>query len=171
MMTYGDAPVPWTVMWSGEDEYFVGTCPSFGLPAICQRERPGEGKPNFGTPNVMRQRKAHALGLCDLCAKPLKGSTRYSLSMVGGFGNVLTHSEPLLHAECARISYELCPALKRQLAAGRFTMRRVFQARARPTVATPEECARFVPDYDGPAIAGLAVVDLIKYRNCDVSDH
>ncbi len=167
MITYGNAPVPWTAMWSGEDKYFVGMCAAFGVLAICQREAPGEGKPNFGAPNVMRQRRAHAQGLCDLCAKPLKGTTRYSMSnVVGAVPNaILTHSEPLLHKECAKISYENCPTLRRQIKEGRFRIRKVFQSRARAAIATDEERRRFVPDYIGKPIAGLAVVDLLKWRD------
>lgn len=167
LVTYGDSPVPWTAMWSGEDEYFVGICPYFGVPAICQREAQGNGKPNFGAPNVMRQRRAHAEGLCDLCAKPLRGSTRYSMSNVVGAiaGALLTHSEPLLHEKCARISYQHCPTLRHQIAEGRFRIRRVFQSRARPTVAEAVELERFIPGYNGAPIAGLAVVDLIKWED------
>lgn len=158
-------------MWSEETEYFIGECPWFKRPAICQREAQGRGVPKFGQPHVNRQRKLHALGLCDICAKPLKNRTKISMSNFGGTerpGMVLTQSEPLAHVECATLSLEACPSLRRQAQSGRLRIRQVFRFQTRPTLATPEERARFVPDYKGPDIIGLAVVDIFGWR--DVSD-
>jgi hypothetical protein len=168
MIHYGEIAVPWAAMWSEEAEYFVAECPYFQKPAICQREAQGRGVPKFGSPHVSRQRKLHALCLCDICAKPLKTSTKISMSNFGGTdrpGMVLTQSEPLSHVECAQMSLQQCPSLKRQAESGRLRIRQVYRFKARATVATAAERIRFVPDYKGPAILGLAVVDLLGWRD------
>jgi hypothetical protein len=167
ILRYGDIPVPHPVMWSEESEYFVGECPYFKGPAICQREAQGQGVPKFGRPHTIRQRRAMALVLCDVCNKPLRNATKISLSNFGpdySEGHVLSQVEPLLHAECARLSIEHCPALQRQLSNGRMRVRKVFQCAPKPTVASAEERASFVPDYSGADIIGLAVMELRKWR-------
>lgn len=167
-LSYGDIPVPWPVMWSAEEEYFIAECPWFKRPAICQKEAHGEGVPRFGRPHTLRQRKVMALMLCDVCAKPLKTSTKMSLSNFGADypeGYVLSQVEPLLHADCAKLSIKHCPALRRQLGDGRMRVRQVFQCQPRATIASEQERADFVPGYDGPDVLGLAVMELLKWRD------
>lgn len=171
MIRYGETAVPWGAMWSTEDEYFVGECRWFKRSAICQKEAQGEGAPKFGQPHTIRQRKLHAFCLCDICAKPLRNSTKISMSNFGGAdhdGAVLTQSEPLLCVKCAKMSLAHCPSLKRQAANGQLRIRQVYRAKSRPTLATFEERARFVPEYEGPDILGLAVVDLLSWRDVTV---
>ncbi len=168
ILRYGEIPVPYPVMWSAENEYFVDQCTWFKQPAICQKQARGEGMPQFGRPHVVRQRRAMALELCDLCNKPLKTSTKISLSNFGADypdGYLLSQVEPLLHVECARLSIRHCPALQRQLREGRMRVRQVLQCRARATTASAEERASFVPGYSGPDIIGLAVMDVRKWRD------
>jgi hypothetical protein len=168
MVKYGDTPVPWGSMWSDEDEYYVGKCPWFGVPAIMQKQAQGSGTPRFGSPHVERQRKLHARCLCDICAKPLKGSTKLTLSTFGEHirdGQPLTVYEPLIHVECAKLCLHSCPSLKRQLDGGWLRVRRVTRYRARPTEALQEHLEKFVPEYKGPPIAGLAVVDITAWQD------
>lgn len=156
-------------MWSAEEEYFVGICPWFKVPAICQKEAQGEGVPRFGRPHAVRQRKMMLFGLCDLCAKPLRNSSKISLSdaFIRGFPEerVLTQVEPLLHVECARLSLEYCPSLQRQREGGRLRITQVFRYRSRPLRAQPEDRAKYVPSYTGPDIIGLAAIDLLSWRD------
>jgi len=77
---YGGAPVPYTVSWTGEERHFVGICRYAGQPALRQAAMPGSGKPAFGKPHSDRQREVIALGLCDLCGRPIKNRTKVSLS-------------------------------------------------------------------------------------------
>lgn len=127
---YGGVPVPWTVSWTAEAKVFLGRCPHARGRAICQEERRGEGKPQFGAPHSNRQRQAIACGLCDLCGKPLKLRTKVSLSQARSIwhaakpGDIL-QVEPLLHRECARECMNHCPALKRQLREGTLRIRQV----------------------------------------------
>lgn len=168
ILRYGDIPVPQPVMWSAEDEYFVALCPIWKRPAICQKEAQGEGVPRFGRPHVMRQRRAMASVLCDVCGKPLRNATKISLSSFGGDypqGYLLTQVEPLLHADCARLSVEHCPALQRQLRDGRMRARQVFQCRPKPTIASAEERQSFIPEHRGGEVLGLAVMELTWWRD------
>jgi hypothetical protein len=156
-------------MWSAEEEYFVGICPSFKVPAICQKEAQGQGVPRFGRPHAVRQRKMMLFGLCDLCAKPLRNSTKISLSdaFVRGVpeARVLTQLEPLLHADCARVSLKHCPSLQRQREGGSLRITQVFRYRSRALRAQPEDRAKYVPEYTGPDIIGLAAIDLLSWRD------
>jgi hypothetical protein len=165
-LAYGNTPVPWTVAWSEEGEYHIGECRAFGVPAICQRQAQGVGTPRFGEPHNDRQRWCMARSLCDLCARPLRNGTKISLSnFVGNLppDAVLPCMEPLLHAECARISVAHCPALRRQLRDGRLVVRQVFRFRARPLRASPEHIEHALPGYVGPPVLGLAAVDLLSW--------
>jgi hypothetical protein len=166
MVTYGNTPVPWTVAWSEEGAYRIGECRAFRMPAICQHEAQGVGVPRFGEPHNDRQRWCIAHGLCDLCARPLRNGTKISLSNFSGNlppDTVLSCMEPLLHAECARTSLVHCPALRRQLREGRLGVRQVFRFRARPLRASSDHVEHTVPDYVGPPVLGLAVVDLLSW--------
>ena len=168
-LQYGNIIVPWPVMWSEEDEYFVGICPWFKVPAICQNEAQGQGIPRFGRPHAVRQRKMMLFGLCDVCAKPLRNRTKISMSRsfvrASREERTLTQVEPLLHAECAALSLKYCPSLQRQSEGGRLSIKQVFRYRPRPLPAQPEDRATFVPDYTGPDIIGLAGIDLLSWRD------
>src|SRR5437763_4214533 len=115
-LEYGNIVVPWPVMWSAEEEYFVDICPWFNVPAICQKEAQGEGVPRFGRPHTMRQRKVMLLGLCDLCANPLSYyRTKISLSdafVQPALPGVLTQVAPWLPPSRARARLRHCPSLQ-----------------------------------------------------------
>jgi hypothetical protein len=118
---YGDMPVPATAMWSGErDEGRLAACehvPDGHLALWCP-ERPGEGVPMFKNPHPVRQRRAMALMLCDICARPLQHRTKYLL------GNLrVIHvenlyqprwitQEPLVCRECLPLASTRCPFVR-----------------------------------------------------------
>jgi hypothetical protein len=141
---FGNAAVPNTASWSAEERFFVAPCRWFdGQPAICQNEAQGDGKPLFGKPHAQRQRRAVALGLCDLCGRPLKTSTKVSLSHArpqphGATGWAILQVEPMLHRACAAESIASCPSLKRDLAAGTLMIRQVTRWRAQCAIMSPE---------------------------------
>lgn len=133
-LTFGNVPVPYAASWTGEESIFVADCPHAGQRAICQHEARGVGKPLFGQPHANRQREVIALDLCDLCAKPLKDRTKVSLSHArsrtnGANAFDVLQVEPLLHKECARISMQHCPSLRRDIKNGSLEIRQVFQHR------------------------------------------
>lgn len=175
-LTFGNTPVPYTVSWSGEERFFVAPCPYFNdRPAISQHVAPGEGQPRFGKPHSQRQRETIALGLCDLCGKPLKGRTRVSLSHArarsnGAEGLAILQVEPLLHRECARLSMKYCPSLRRDIEAGTLMVRQVTRSRVQCAIMGPEYVSTYVPGYEPKAtdrILGHAKVELIEWRDRD----
>lgn len=174
---FGDTAVPWTVAWTGEESFHVGRCPFSRRPAICQAVAPGEGKPRFGKPHWQRQRQAIAEGRCDLCGKPLKLSTKVSLSHArpvghGAQGLAILQVEPLLHRSCAAISMQHCPALKRDIADGSLMVRQVNRWRAQFAILGPQFLPQYVPDHiakPSDRIVGHAKVELLLWTGRDVS--
>lgn len=177
MLTYGGVPVPYTVSWSAEEAFRVDTCVYTGRPAICQNVDPGQGRPRFGKPHSQRQREAIALGLCDLCGRPLKNRTKVSLSHArvranGAAGACIMQVEPLLHRECAAESIRHCPSLKRDVAAGTLMIRQVHRWRPQFAIMSPEFVGTYVPGYlarPDERIVGNAKVELISWRDRDES--
>lgn len=168
---YGNTIVPIPAMWSEEEEFFVGMCAYSKMRAICQKEAQGKGVPRFGRPHAMRQRKMLVLGLCDICGKPLKYARKISLSaycMKTKGGENFTQMEPLLHEECARLSLDQCPALQRQREAHQLQVKEVFNYRAKMMFATEDDVERMIPDYIGPKLVGLGVIELLAWK--DVSE-
>lgn len=170
---YGGVPVPFAASWTAENEFTIGALPwNLDQPAICQNNARGEGKPDFGKPHWDRQRLAVHLGLCDLCARPLAGRTKISLShakpRVGaGLGLVIMQIEPMLHKECARESLKHCPSLKRDIAAGTLQIRQVFKWSAQLALVTNEGLAGFnLPPQ--PNVAGHAKIILEKWADRDL---
>jgi hypothetical protein len=174
-LTFGNAPVPYTVSWSGEERFFVAVCPHAHRQAIRQASAPGEGKPLFGKPHSDRQREAVARALCDICGKPLKNRTKVSLSHArprsnGATGLNVLQVEPLLHKECAAISMQFCPSLRRDIRAGTLMVRQVARWRVQFAIMGPEYVSHYVPGYQAsPAdrIVGHAKVELLMWTDRD----
>lgn len=120
--------------------WFLGPCAYFERrQALCQPEARGAGRPLFGKPHAQRQRETIALGLCDLCGRPLKLATKVSLSHArpqphGADGWAVLQVEPMLHRACARKSMEHCPSLRRDLAHGTLMIRQVTRWRVQAAI-------------------------------------
>jgi hypothetical protein len=176
MLTYGDTPVPFAASWSSEERTFVAPCRfAGGRPAICQDASPGEGKPLFGRPHFVRQRQVIAEGRCDLCGKPLRHSTKVSLSHArpvqhSARGFEILQVEPLLHKECAALSMRFCPSLKRDIAAGTLMVRQVLQHAVHFAISAPQYVCEYVPGYEAKPferVIAHAKVRLIKWKDRD----
>lgn len=175
---FGQSAVPWTVQWTGEESFHVAPCRfADGRPAICQASAPGVGKPSFGKPHWIRQRQAIARGLCDLCGRPLKNSTKVSLSharpvMHGAQGMAILQVEPLLHRACAAESLRWCPSLKRDIRAGTLMVRQVTRHRVQFVIVGPQFVSHYVPDYEAKPtdrIVGTAKVELLQWIDRDAA--
>lgn len=169
---YGGVPVPYTVSWTDEREHFLADDPNARpeLPAIMQKSAPGEGKPRFGDPHFGRQRETISKGLCDLCGKPLRTSTKVSLSHAhprvnGATAFDILQVEPLLHRACARISVDHCPSLKRDIDRGTLMIRQVFQHRCQLAIITPTGTEEMTGE--ARKSFGYAKVQLLKWRDRD----
>ncbi len=168
----GGVPVPYVAAWSGEESIFLGTCPYARRTAICQVQNRGVGKPKFGTPHMVRQRQAIALGLCDLCGKPLKTCTKVSLSQARPVPHAaqpmdVLQVEPLLHKACAAISMRHCPSLKRQIADGELHVRQVFRHACQFALYSAQ--GTFEATGERVKSVSHAKVQLIKWANRDAA--
>jgi hypothetical protein len=172
-LTYGNAPVPYTVLWSSEDPQFIGVdpvCPS--MPATCNSSSPGEGRPMFGTPHMQRQREAVVRGLCDICGKTLKGRTKVSLSharvRTGADGLCVMQVEPLLHKECATVALKHCPSLRRDIRNGTLNVRMVTRYRTQIAQLTGDATEEFTGTRC-PGALGHAKVELLNWQDKDAA--
>ena len=171
-LSFGNTPVPYTVSWSGEEGQFLATCPHFKAIALSQRQTPGVGKPEFGTPHSCRQREAIAAKLCDICGASLATSTKVSLSQAkayphGAQGWAILQVEPLLHRRCAATAIRFCPSLKTQLADGSLHIRQVHRWRAQCAVMTPEYVS--LETGETRKALGHAKVELIQWTDRDLA--
>ncbi|HQS09516.1 MAG: hypothetical protein B7Y12_01960 [Rhizobiales bacterium 24-66-13] len=171
---FGAVPVPYTASWTGEDDFFLARCRyAAGQVAICQKESRGSGKPLFGKPHMTRQREVISKGLCDLCGRTLKNSTKVSLSHArpqakGARALDILQVEPLLHHLCAAISARHCPSLKRDIAQGAIQIRQV--TRHQVQIALMDEIAAM--EFTGiahPGAAGHAKVQLLAWKDRDLA--
>lgn len=173
MIHFGNVPVPVTASWSSEDRFFLAPCPYFDRRlAISQPEARGIGKPLFGSPHAVRQRRAIARGLCGLCGKPLKTSTKVSLSHArpqphGANGWAILQVEPMLHRACALASIRHCPSLRRDVENGTLAIRQVTRWRAQVAIMSAE----YVESVAGEAVRALghAKVELLAWIDRDES--
>lgn len=172
---YGGVPVPFTVSWSAEEPFRVDICAFTGRRAICQAVAPGEGKPRFGAPHSQRQREAIARDLCDTCGRPLRNRTKVSLSharprLNGAEGPAILQVEPLLHRECAALSMQHCPSLKRDIRDGTLMIRQVRRHQAQFAIMDPEFIHHSVPGYvaqSSDRILGHGKVELLSWTDRD----
>lgn len=171
IIRYGGVPVPYTVSWSAEDgNWRLDRCAHAGRLAVMQREARGEGKPRFGKPHSQRQREVIALGLCDLCGKPLAGRTKVSLSHArvvphGASGPCVMQVEPLLHRECALVSMMHCPSLKRDIQEGSLKIRQVTRHQVQMAMMSAEYMAEITGD--ARIAVGHGKVVLLAWKNRD----
>lgn len=176
LLMFGSAPVPKTVSWSAEEEqgYFLAECPYFGpslkRPAVCQLEAPGQGIPRFGKAHLVRQRRAIALGLCDLCGRRIKTSSKVSLSYLepqdyGAQGWMTLQVEPLMHAACAALCACFCPKLRLDIRSGVLPIRVVTRWRR----VCRAEAPAFVETLVGKPVEALAQasVDVLQFHHRD----
>jgi hypothetical protein len=111
--------VPWSVSWSGENEFELRPSTDFpGLVDLVQTENPGVGVPRFAAMHVTRQRRALIHHLCHVCGKPTDRRDRYLFPTHSGAMVTLADGSrryggnvPGVHLACARRARRLCPHL------------------------------------------------------------
>jgi hypothetical protein len=106
---------PWNASWTAEDKYEVRNCRWAGhKPAIWSPHRPGEGKPIFANPHMVRQRRSVAEYRCTVCGEKTDPWDRWWFRLgqthVPGWAFVTT--EAPVHGSCAKIAMQVCPHLR-----------------------------------------------------------
>jgi hypothetical protein len=105
--------VPWNAAWSAEAAYEVRPCRWVqGKLAIWSPHRPGEGRPVFAKPHMVRQRRSIAELRCTVCGEKTPTDDRwwFRLGRVQE-GWFMTTEAPVHHA-CARHALTVCPHLR-----------------------------------------------------------
>lgn len=167
--TFGNVPVPYTVLWSVEEPMRLAPCQhASGRVAVCNDVAPGQGKPVFGKPHMQRQREAIVEGLCDLCGKSLEKRTKVSLShasvRIGAEGLCVMQVEPLLHKDCAACCLRYCPSLKRDIRNGKLHVRQVNRYRVQIAQLSADAAEEFTGQRVSHA-AGHAKVELLAWKD------
>ena len=175
LLKYGGVPVPYAVQWSSEDDagMHVARCAHARALACCNVDsKRGVGKPRFGTPHMDRQREVIINDWCDLCARPLKGRTKVSLSHAGpqmsGTGLYILQVEPMVHKDCALICLNHCPSLKRDIDRGTLFVRHVIKHRTQLAVMTRAAVKEFANE-ERDGIVGHAKVELLHWKDKDMA--
>src|SRR5437870_2261512 len=105
MLQYGSAPVPWNAAWSGELRYEVRPCRwAGGNLALWSPHAPGDGKPVFAKPHMVRQRRSIAEMRCTVCGERTIAPDRWWFKL-GSFaeGWFMTTEAPV-HRTCAEFA-------------------------------------------------------------------
>ena len=147
----------------------VALCPHARVLAVCDHEARGTGKPIFGKPHMTRQREVIVNQLCDLCARPLAGRTKISLShatfrVSGAEGGCVMQVEPLVHKDCALICVEHCPSLKHDIKAGTLFVRQVHRHRTQLALLTDAAVEEFAGERRS-GVVGHAKIELQRWTD------
>lgn len=104
---------PWNASWTGESHYEVRPYRwAGGAPAIWQRHAPGEGRPIFAAPHMVRQRQSVAAFICTVCGERTPESDRYGFGLGGRMGEYFVTTEAPVHHACAQCALTVCSHLR-----------------------------------------------------------
>lgn len=105
--------VPWNAAWTGEAQYEVRPCRWVGGKlALWSPHRPGEGKPIFAKPHVVRQRRSIAEMRCTVCGEKTPPADRWWFGLGRLEDGWLMTTEAPVHRVCAEHALRVCPHLR-----------------------------------------------------------
>lgn len=105
--------VPWNASWTGEDHYEVRNCRwAGGKPAVWSPHHPGDGKPIFAKPHMVRQRRSIAEYRCTVCGEKTPTWDRWWFGLGNTLNGGFATTEAPVHGECAAKALRLCPHLR-----------------------------------------------------------
>ncbi|MFX4223503.1 MAG: hypothetical protein ACMVO3_22525 [Thalassobaculum sp.] len=113
---------PWNASWTAEDSYEVRPCRwAGGKLAVWSPHKPGEGKPVFAKPHMVRQRRSIIEMRCTVCGEKTTPADRWWFGLgVKQEGYFMTTEAPV-HRACADLASKLCPHIRSlDLTASRF---------------------------------------------------
>jgi hypothetical protein len=134
---------------------------------------PGLGRPEFKRVHPFRQQRAMRRLLCQVCAQPADRDERGVLWLLlrddregwPDWPDGMANTYPPVCMSCARLSIQLCPALRKgyvAVRARRFPYRGVYGMRYAPGYPTPIPVADGVVTYENPAIRWTCAVQLVR---------
>lgn len=105
--------VPWNASWTAEGRYEVRPCRWVeGKLALWSPHLPGQGRPVFAKPHMVRQRRSIAEMRCTVCGERTPKADRWWFKL-GRFqeGWFMTTEAPV-HKACADLALTVCPHLR-----------------------------------------------------------
>jgi len=113
LLHFGKAPVPWNAGWSGEERYEIRPCRWVGGDlALWSPHRPGEGKPLFAKPHMVRQRRSIAEMRCTVCGEVAPKGDRWWFQLGHFHDGWFMTTEAPVHSDCGAFALTVCPHLK-----------------------------------------------------------
>lgn len=107
--------VPWNASWSGEDQHEIRPCRYAGGDlAVWQPFKPGEGKPIFAAPHMVRQRKSIAEMRCTVCGEETSDGDRWWFPIGSWRDGWWVSTESPVHLRCAELAAHACPVLRKK---------------------------------------------------------
>ncbi|WP_417724601.1 hypothetical protein [Salipiger sp.] len=105
--------VPWNAAWSGEVRYEVRPCRyASGSLAIWSPFLPGQGRPIFAQPHMVRQRKSIAEFRCTVCGERTEPGNRWWFPRGERREGWWMSTEAPVHFACAELARHACPRLR-----------------------------------------------------------
>ena len=106
--------VPWNAMWTGEDgQYELRPCRFVGNRlAVWQPHRPGEGRPKFAEPHIVRQRRSIHEMRCTVCGERTRQGERFWFEHGQHHEGWFMTTEAPVHLACADHALKVCPHLR-----------------------------------------------------------
>lgn len=105
--------VPWNAAWTGEGRYEVRPCRWVGGKlALWSPHAPGEGKPVFARPHMVRQRRSIAEMRCTVCGEKTPADDRWWFKLGRVEDGYFMTTEAPVHRVCAEYALKVCPHLR-----------------------------------------------------------
>lgn len=106
--------VPWNASWSGEAGHEIRPCRyAEGALAVWQPFKPGEGRPIFAAPHMVRQRKCIAELRCTVCGEKTAEDDRWWFPFGGWRDGWWVSTESPVHKACADLAAHACPMIRK----------------------------------------------------------
>lgn len=105
---------PWNASWTGEQVYEIRNCRwAGGMPAMWNPHRPGDGKPIFAKPHMVRQRRSISEYRCTVCGECTPAWDRYWFRLGNPIeGWAFATTEAPVHRRCADLAMRVCPHIR-----------------------------------------------------------
>lgn len=105
---------PWNASWTAEDAYEIRPCRWVGGKlALWSPHKPGEGRPIFAKPHMVRQRRSIAEMRCTVCGEKTEALNRWWFGLGKRIENGwFATTEAPVHRACADLALKVCPHLR-----------------------------------------------------------
>lgn len=105
--------VPWNAAWSAEERYEIRNCRwAGGRLAIWSPHSPGEGKPIFARPHMVRQRRSITERRCTVCGEKTPDDDAWWFKKGNFVDQWFATTEAPVHKVCSEHALKVCPHLR-----------------------------------------------------------